>query len=102
MSLDPGRTLAEVLDLIDAQLAEIDAFDLAGEGAALPTGPELPAEVHADARDRARAEALLADLRAAEAKVIGLRRRVAGEIAGLKRPTRSPRYTAPRVLDTAL
>ena len=102
MSLDPGRTLDQVLDLIDERLAEIDAlaFDVDTD---LPEALDLPAVVHAtDGTDRERAEALLAELRATEARVIGLRRRVAGEIAGLKRPTRAPRFTAPRLVDTAL
>lgn len=101
MSLDPGRTLADVLDLIDDRLAEIDAYT--SETETEPPDPlDLPGSVTATADDRERAEALLADLRSAEARVIGLRRRIAGEIAGLRRPNRAPRFCAPRLLDTSL
>ena len=96
----PRDTLEGILDLIDARLAEFDALEAAPDEDRLPAAIELPADVAASPDDLPRAEDILAQLREAEARIVGLRRRIAGEIAGLKRPSRAPRYTAPRLVDT--
>lgn len=97
----PTSTLSQILELIDGRLAEIEDLALAPERE-LPPAPELPAEVGAIPADLQRAQELLDDVRAAEARIVGLRRRIAGEIAGLKRPARAPRFTAPRLIDTVI
>jgi hypothetical protein len=100
MTMQPGTTLEGILDLIDARLAEIDALEAAPDTDLQLDAVELPTEVDASPADLPRAEELLQQLRDAEARIVGLRRRIAGEIAGLKRPSRAPRYTAPRLVDT--
>ena len=100
MTLQPGATLEGILDLIDARLAEVDALADASDEDQPLEALELPRDIDASPADLPRAEELLSQLRDAEARIVGLRRRIAGEIAGLKRPSRAPRYTAPRLVDT--
>jgi hypothetical protein len=96
-----NATLDSLLDLIDERLAEIDAFAVDPDPERhQPAELELPATVDASPADLVRANELLRDLRAAEARITGLRRRIAGEIAGLRRPTRGRKFTAPRMVDT--
>jgi hypothetical protein len=100
MTLQPGTTLEGILELIDARLAEIDALEAAPDTDVQLDPIELPTAVTASPADLPRAEELLQQLRDAEARIVGLRRRIAGEIASLKRPSRAPKYTAPRLVDT--
>lgn len=87
--------LAEHRDELTAALG-----DLEGE-APFPAGPEIEG-LELNAADYNEARQLLSDLTTLQDRVSGLQARIAGELAGMRRPRASPFKPAPRAIDTSL
>ncbi len=89
-----------------ATLDRIDMYRQLLEDALLDDGVILePVDlggVDLGSEDRDRAETILAELEHLLAHVEGMKTRIAGELAGLRRPNREAHRRMPRTLDTTL
>jgi len=100
-----GSEILELFSEHHEQLAAALTHDLDSDGA-LPPGPDIAdligAGIELTEADHDAARQLLADIASLQDRVAGLQTRIAGEIAGMRRPSVVPAKPAPRALDTSL
>lgn len=89
-----------LLDELDDYRRALEAAALDGD-AALPTAPTIPADATLSPDDIATAGELLTLIQATEERLSGLKMRVAGELAGIRRPKGPTLRRTPRTVDTS-